>query len=154
MPIDKTASHERIVTAAKKEFLEYGFADASMRRIADEAGMSVAGLYKHFKSKEDMFSALVEPTYREFLSLFRQAEKNAAEESKAGDLSALNEAGEATMALTFIYDHPEEFHLLVTALVNAAFEAVRHDFSREEALHYASTLDRFFSKAWKEFFGY
>ena len=29
-----------------------------------------------------------------------------------------------------------------------------HDFTREEAMHYADTLDRFFSRAWKEFFGY
>jgi hypothetical protein len=31
---------------------------------------------------------------------------------------------------------------------------VEHGFSREEAMHYAETLDRFFSKASKEFFGY
>lgn len=34
MPRDKTQSHNRIVEAAKKEFLEYGFTDASLRRIA------------------------------------------------------------------------------------------------------------------------
>ena len=50
MPIDKTANHEKIVAAAKKEFLTFGFTDASMRRIAAAAGMSASGLYKHFAS--------------------------------------------------------------------------------------------------------
>lgn len=48
----------------------------------------------------------------------------------------------------------KELHLLTTANVNAVFQTVEHNFTREEAMHYADTLDRFFSKAWREFFGY
>ena len=44
---DKTLHHGNIIEAAMTEFLEYGFKDASMRRIASAAGMSVSGLYKH-----------------------------------------------------------------------------------------------------------
>ena len=47
-----------------------------------------------------------------------------------------------------------ELHLLTTANVNVVFQTVEHDLTREEAMHYADTLDRFFSKGWKEFFGY
>ena len=59
MPRDKSQSHARIVEAAKKEFLQYGFAEASLRRIAAEAGIQVSGLYKHFANKEEMFASLV-----------------------------------------------------------------------------------------------
>jgi hypothetical protein len=48
----------------------------------------------------------------------------------------------------------KELHLLTTSNVNAVFQTVEHDFTRDEAMHYADTLDRFFSKGWKEFFGY
>ena len=48
----------------------------------------------------------------------------------------------------------KELHLLTTVNVNAVFQTVEHDFTRDEAMHYADTLDRFFSKAWREFFGY
>lgn len=203
MPIDKTASHEKIVKAAKKEFLSYGFNEASMRRIANEAGMSVAGLYKHFASKEEMFSTLVEPAYQGLLSLFKQEEGEMKEFAGAGDLSLLESNHEASFATNYIYDNLDafkllvcksqgtkyenfihdialleekitksfmgtlkatgvkindfdehEFHLLATANANAVFGSVRHGFNREQALHYADTLDRFFSKAWKEFFGY
>lgn len=43
--------------------------------------------------------------------------------------------------------------MLVTANVSALFEAVIHDFSREEAIHYAHTLDAFFSAGWKKILG-
>ncbi|MDO4418388.1 MAG: helix-turn-helix domain-containing protein [Eubacteriales bacterium] len=48
----------------------------------------------------------------------------------------------------------KELHLLTTANVNAVFQSVEHGFTREEAMHYADTLDRFFSMGWREFFGY
>jgi len=48
----------------------------------------------------------------------------------------------------------KELHLLTTANVNAVFQSVEHGFTREEAMHYADTLDRFFSVGWREFFGY
>ena len=57
MARDKSAHHEKIIAAAWEEFMTYGFTDASMRRIAAAAGMSVAGLYKHFTGKEEMFAA-------------------------------------------------------------------------------------------------
>lgn len=37
MPKDKTETHERIIPAAMKIFLEKGFEKATMREIAEEA---------------------------------------------------------------------------------------------------------------------
>ena len=42
----------------------------------------------------------------------------------------------------------------MTANVSAVFQAVEHGFTREEAMRYADTLDRFFTKGWQELFGY
>ena len=203
MPIDKTANHEKIIAAAKKEFLTYGFTDASMRHIAEEAGMSASGLYKHFASKEEMFSALVEPAYQGLLALFRQEADDQEQVIGTGDVSIWETGQDAKRAVAYIYDHldafrlivcksqgtkyentlhdlavleeeltlsfmevlkkqgvklndfsEKELHLLTTSNVNAVFQTVEHDFTRDEAMHYADTLDRFFSKGWKEFFGY
>ena len=203
MPIDKTANHEKIIAAARKEFLTYGFTDASMRRIAAAAGMSASGLYKHFASKEEMFSALVEPAYQGLLALFRQEAGDQEQFIGTCDLSVWETSNDARLAVSYIYDHldafrliicksqgtkyesflhdlavleekmtlsfmemlkkqgvklnefsEKELHLLTTTNVNAIFQTVEHDLTREEAIHYADTLDRFFAKAWKEFFGY
>ena len=45
MPKDKTETHERIIPAAMRFFLEKGFEKATMREIAEEAGITAAGLY-------------------------------------------------------------------------------------------------------------
>ncbi len=201
---DKAGHHERILAAARREFLEYGFAEASMRRIASAAGMSASGLYKHFSSKEEMFSTLVEPAFQGLMELYRSQEKSEYEALDRGELgSQWDSGGDARTAMTYIYDHleefrlivcksqgtkyesflhdlaemeeqstlsfmrimreqgapirqvdPREFHLLVTANINAVFQAIEHGFTKEQALHYAATLDRFFSKGWKELFGF
>ena len=201
---DKAGHHELIIAAARDEFMTYGFADASMRRIASAAGMSAAGLYKHFPGKEDMFAALVEPACQGLMALYRQEETAERSALQNGTLTEKWEnGGEAKLAMTYIYDHldafrllicksrgtryesflhdlaveeekttvtmmdmlkaqgmkinsvrEEELHLLVTANVNAVFQAVEHGFSREEAMHYADTLDAFFSSGWQTLFGY
>lgn len=61
MPRDKTLSHEKVKKAIKEEFLEKGFEEASIRSIGARAGMTSAGLYRHYADKEAMFNAMVEP---------------------------------------------------------------------------------------------
>jgi AcrR family transcriptional regulator len=49
-----------IVDAALRAFLENGYAESSVNRIAEEAGVSIKTLYRHFESKDDLFSAVME----------------------------------------------------------------------------------------------
>lgn len=61
MPRDKSLSHEKVKRAIREEFLEKGYDDASIRSIGARAGMTSAGLYRHYPDKEAMYSAMVEP---------------------------------------------------------------------------------------------
>jgi hypothetical protein len=47
----------------------------------------------------------------------------------------------------------KEFHLLVTTNIDAILQAVVHDFTREEAMHYAETLEDFYMMGWRNLFG-
>ena len=49
-----------IVEAAMKAFLEAGYAEASVNRIAAAAGVSIKTLYRHYESKDDLFSAVMQ----------------------------------------------------------------------------------------------
>lgn len=49
-----TASAERILRVAANEFVDRGFAEASMRHLAETAGIRPASLYHHFSSKEHL----------------------------------------------------------------------------------------------------
>ena len=51
MPRDKSVSHLRILSSARAEFLEKGYMNASIRTIARRAGITSAGLYRHFRDK-------------------------------------------------------------------------------------------------------
>ena len=46
---------EKIIAAAKQEFLEKGYVDASLRTIASAAGTSTNSIYVRFGDKEGLF---------------------------------------------------------------------------------------------------
>lgn len=54
-----------ILNSAKQEFLDKGFAKASLRTIASKAGVTTGALYRHFKDKDALFSELVDSTYQQ-----------------------------------------------------------------------------------------
>lgn len=57
---------EKVELCAKKEFLEKGYVDASLRTIAAEAGTTTGTIYSRYGGKEGLFSAIVEPVAKEF----------------------------------------------------------------------------------------
>ena len=58
---EKTAqTRSGIVTAALAEFLEKGFADATMESVARRAGVAKGTPYRYFPTKEALFSGVVE----------------------------------------------------------------------------------------------
>lgn len=51
---------ERVLGAARRAFSASGYAGANINGIASEAGISIGSLYKYFRTKEDLFLALIE----------------------------------------------------------------------------------------------
>ncbi len=51
---------EKVLEAAASQFIQYGYAAASVRAIADEAGIVPSSLYYYFASKEDLLVAVHE----------------------------------------------------------------------------------------------
>lgn len=49
-----------IVNAAQQAFLETGYAETSMNRIAEDAGVSIKTVYRHFENKDDLFTAVIQ----------------------------------------------------------------------------------------------
>ena len=68
-----------IHTAAKKEFLIKGFKSASLRNIVKNAGVTTGAFYGYYKSKEELFDALVEKQYETLMECFRTAQKDFAD---------------------------------------------------------------------------
>lgn len=49
-----------ILVAAKAEFAQYGFEGARMQRVADRAGLPKPNIHYHFKSKQQLYLAVLE----------------------------------------------------------------------------------------------
>ena len=69
---DAQESHERLIAAAQREFAVRGV-DASLERIARDAGVAIGTLYRHFPSRLDLLMAAFQPRLDEFLDGARKA---------------------------------------------------------------------------------
>jgi TetR/AcrR family transcriptional regulator len=123
LPKDKTDTLHRIIRCAKKEFLEKGFEKTSMRAIAAEAGITAAGLYRHFRDKEAMFASLVEPAANGLKQLYVAAHTDF--EALPGDVQREMvfdySVGRTTPFIDYIYDHFDAFKLLITCAEGTRF---------------------------------
>lgn len=54
-----------VLEAATRVFVRRGFHAATMREVAAEAGLSVAGVYHHYRSKQQILTALLDVTMAE-----------------------------------------------------------------------------------------
>ena len=58
---------QRILEEALALFAEKGFANVYVGEIAGRVGIRAPSLYKHYKSKQAIFDAIVEEMHRRFL---------------------------------------------------------------------------------------
>lgn len=68
-----------IEDAAIELFMEQGYHATSMRQIAEHANLALGGIYNHFKSKEEIFEAIIvdKHPYKKILPLILEAEGEA-----------------------------------------------------------------------------
>lgn len=67
VPASTDAKAQRILAGAAKVFSEKGYHHASMRDIARETGISLAGMYYYFASKEEMLFSIQHFCFRSVL---------------------------------------------------------------------------------------
>lgn len=73
-PPGRTAGAQRVLDAALDLFSAHGFEGTSLQDIADRLGVTKAAVYYHFRSKDDLLLALVEPAFDELLALAAEAD--------------------------------------------------------------------------------
>ena len=142
MPKDKTASHARVLAAAREEFLTYGFEKASMRRVGERCGLTAAGLYRHCRDKADLFDLLVAPAIGQLHAWM--------EDHLVRYLTAVREDGTLQwrdswidMMREVVYPRVDDFHLLLTCSSGTKYENFLHDLTQaaqERTLQYLPVL--------------
>lgn len=97
---------ERLMDAAKVEFLRCGYQKASLRTIAREAGVSTGSVYFFFGSKEALFHAVVDGT--------AEALRHVLTEGTRTEYSGESTGEENDVAfIRCLHAHPEEAVILL-----------------------------------------
>ena len=131
--------YENVLRCARREFLEKGFKDASLRAVVKEAGFTQGAFYGYYDSKEALFDALVSPAADGLLNQFKQAQQahyelipeDKAEQSRDLSTSYLN------YFINYIYDHFDVFKLVIccsegTRYANYVHELVELEVNQTE----------------------
>lgn len=61
MQVKKEDIKEKIMDSARREFFNHGYADASLRVIAEKAGLTKGAVYSYFENKNALFCVLTAP---------------------------------------------------------------------------------------------
>lgn len=141
MPRDKAFTNAKIIQYMTEDFLEYGFEKASLNRVSAKVGITTAGLYKHFDSKEDMFSFLVKDTLDDFHALTVNAKK----QMDANESYNPFQSDWATVWTEFIYQHYTGVKLLICCSAGSKFESFEDDLIEMETegnIAYAKELHK------------
>ena len=117
---------ERIHQAAKAEFLEKGYKDASLRNIVKSVGMTTGAFYGYYKSKEELFEALVGEHYAYLLDCFQKAQKDFANLPHAQQPEVMGDISGACMfeMLHYAYEHLEECKLILCCSEGTKFSGL------------------------------
>ena len=64
---DNCSTKNKIINIAEELFTKYSYVSVSMNDIAKLVKITKAALYYHFKSKEDLFSGILNSSFNEFI---------------------------------------------------------------------------------------
>lgn len=104
----KGEGHSRraeILVAAERIFVEHGYEGATIRKIADEVGLSSTALYMHFSEKGEILQEICRQAFEELLGANRRilAEVSGPEERLRKMLEAY---------VAFGFSHPNAYRLI------------------------------------------
>ena len=72
MRVLKDDKYRSILQAARKEFIEKGFKDASMRSIAKDSDVGLSNIYNYFTSKDEIFLEIVAPARNDLFAFVKE----------------------------------------------------------------------------------
>ncbi|WP_028660542.1 TetR/AcrR family transcriptional regulator [Nocardioides insulae] len=108
MTVRAAVGQQAIVDAARYEFAERGYSGASIRHIAQRAGLSLSALYYYYKGKQDLLAAILEADQASYWGACDQA-LAAASQDPADRLRAL-----VTATVHFRIEHPVKSNIVLS----------------------------------------
>ncbi len=124
-----------ITEAAKTEFSENGFRGASLRNIVKKANVTTGAFYGYFKSKEELFDALVGEQAEHMMNTYIRAQESFAALTPEEQLAGVGGVSGECMdeILEYIYRYPVETKLILCCSEGTKYENFVHEMVEIEA---------------------
>lgn len=111
MQIKKDDIRKTILGAAREEFSEKGFKDASMRTIAQKAKVGLSNIYNYFGNKDEIFREILSEVLAAFDKILK--EHNSSDHVNRDIFSSEKYLGkQIDMYLSLVDDHKEDLKIL------------------------------------------
>ena len=126
---------QTLLESARKEFMEYGFHNASMRRISSHSGVSTNSIYTRFGDKNGLFAAIVENVAEELMEVYLKSIEAA---KHCSGIDGAVDAGEngTYNVLKYIYEHHDEIMLIFCHAQGTEYEDYFDRLARIEEEYY------------------
>nr|MCR4850284.1 TetR/AcrR family transcriptional regulator [Lachnospiraceae bacterium] len=142
-----TSIDPRLLASAREEFIKNGFFKADLKTICENAGVTTGAVYKRYKGKEELFSAVVGEVVSALDSFL---------ESRAGiDFSNLTDdeiidswkmSFESMIPIfRMLRSYGDDFKILIDKSSGTRFESFSHDYVIKMSYAY----EQFYKEAYK-----
>ncbi|MBE5872632.1 MAG: TetR/AcrR family transcriptional regulator [Lachnospiraceae bacterium] len=147
MSVRDTSIDPRLMDSAREEFLKNGFIKSDLKTICDKAGVTTGAVYKRYKGKEELFSAVVSDVVSALNTFLENRAKI--------DLSILTD-DEIKDSWKMSYDsmlpmfrmlrsYGDDFKILIDKSSGTKFENFSHDYVIKMSYAY----EQFYKEAYK-----
>ena len=126
-----TSIDPRLLESARKEFMEKGFIKAELKTICENAKITTGAVYKRYKGKEELFSAVVEEavaTLDRFVSERTDVDFSSMSDEEVRNTWIMKEKYILDV-FRILWDIREEFVLLLEKSAGTVHENFGHDFA-------------------------
>lgn len=134
MSKDEKETRARIHEIAIAEFLDKGFQNASLRNIVKDAGVTTGSFYWYYKSKEELFAAIVGEHYDHILQMYENALDEFWKMDYEQQREHMGDIGGRCMTemIEYMYSHMTEFKLLLTSASGTKYDNMLHELTVRE----------------------
>lgn len=115
--------------AGKEEFLKKGFKSASLRNIVKTAGVTTGAFYGYYRSKEELFDALVKEQYEVLMDKYREAQEAFTRLTPSEQHDQVGEISGSCMEwmVDYVYDNYDVFKLILCCSEGTRYDHMIHE---------------------------
>ncbi len=147
MSVRDTSIDPRILDSAREEFLKRGFIKSDLKTICDNAGVTTGAVYKRYKGKEELFSAVVGDVVRaldSFLENRAGTDFSTLKDDEIRDSWIMNYDSMIPM-FRMLRSYGNDFKILIDKSAGTRFEKFSHDY----VIKLSKAYELFYLEAYK-----